>query len=264
MSERAPQWERDNGLPGRHALSSPVPPRSCHSSLIAQNGLLRDCCLPLRHSLPFPFPRRRGAAMATPAPRPAGRPRQAGAERAASPRPSSVVKNGQSKVFPRRLLEEGSRQCPCAGTCSGEDRGAAPPGQPWLLLPCPGLREPAGFFLFCFSPESCMFIETEPNIAMDIREYLGAMRSPLKVRQGRNGGARLWGTPRGALPKLGARTVPPSSGSLLLPLLASCPPPQNFPKYQLPLSEPARGQTSFQGRRGDLSERQKRPKQGPK
>lgn len=156
MSERAPQWERDNGLPGRHALSSPVPPRSCHSSLIAQNGLLRDCCLPLRRSLPFPFPDA-GVPRWPPPLRPGGEAPAGRAERAASPRPSSEVKNGQSKIFPRRLLEGGSRRCPCPGTrpgptCSGGGRGAAPPGQPRLLLPWPGLRGPAGFLFFFFSP----------------------------------------------------------------------------------------------------------------
>lgn len=124
MSERAPQWERDNGLPGRHALSSPVPPRSCHSSLIAQNGLLRDCRLPLRRSLPFlPFP--------SPAPTPGccgGHPRSApggeapggrGLRRAASPRP---------------CLEAGNRaqQSPSAETTG---KGEPPPGRP---------RDPAG------------------------------------------------------------------------------------------------------------------------
>lgn len=209
MSERAPQWERDNGLPGRHALSSPVPPRSCHSSLIAQNGLLRDCCLPLRRLLPFP--RRRGAAMATPAPRPTGRPGEAGAEagslppalprsrdRAEQSLPPEAAGTGEPPALPSRH--------PAGPTRRSEGSGVAPPGRSRLLPPCPGLKQPAGLVVWLFgvfsSPSnSCIFMATEPNIAMDVREHLGVMGSPLKVRQGRSGRARPWGreAPQGGL-----------------------------------------------------------------
>lgn len=126
VSERAPQWERDNGLPGRHALSSPVPPRSCHSSLIAQNGLLRDCCLPLRHSLPFPFPRRRGAAMATPAPRPEGRPRQAGAERQPLLGPPLWSRMGRAKYFLGGSWKRGAAGGPAPAPAAARAGGPLP------------------------------------------------------------------------------------------------------------------------------------------
>lgn len=68
----------------------------------------------------------------------------------------------------------------------------------------------------------------EPNIAMDTREYLSVMGSPLKVRA-----ARPWGcgAPQGGLCQhQGLGQGPPSPGSPLLPAVNSSTHPQNFSK----------------------------------
>lgn len=220
MSERAPQWERDNGLPGRHALSSPVPPRSCHSSLIAQNGLLRDCCLPLRRLLPFP--RRRGAAMATPAPRPAGRPGEAGAEAGSLPPALPRSRDRAEQSLPPEAAGTGEPPAllprhPAGPTRSGEGSGAAPPGRSRLLTPCPGLKQPAGLvvwlFGFFFFPLQLMHIYGNGAEHRDGRT--GAFGGDGISPEGKAGQERESpavgprGPPRGALPKLRARAGHP-------------------------------------------------------
>lgn len=161
VSERAPQWERDNGLLGRHALSSPVPPRSCHRSLIAQNGLLRDCCPSLLRSLPYPAPEA-GVPTALSAPHGAGEARAAlGTDPrpflhpwrpelpwAPSPRLFLRPRSGPSQAFPRRMRGRESGRPPGPG-CSRphlHQRGALPP--------CSGLGQPAGFVSFRVWPRA--------------------------------------------------------------------------------------------------------------
>ncbi|XP_071617970.1 uncharacterized protein [Heliangelus exortis] len=174
VSERAPQWERDNGLPGRHALSSPVPPRSCHSSQIVQNGLLRDSCHLLHRFLPFPFPRRRDAAMATAAPRPAGRPGRQGLRRASFPRTFLEVGNGPGKVFLRRLRGRENRLgVPAPGPRRPhlQMRGAGGRFSAPLLLPSPGLSQPAGYFSCGFCLFVCLFFLLHMSIYRNGAEY---------------------------------------------------------------------------------------------
>lgn len=205
MSERAPQWERDNGLPGRHALSSPVPPRSCHGSLIAQNGLLRDCCLPLRRLLPFPFPRRPGARR--PPPLRARRGGPGGRGRGGQPRPPSKPGPGRAKAFLRGRDGNGKSGKAAGAPAPGpgpsgaaaparphlqrRGAGASAPGQARLLPPCPGLNQPAGLGFPPRPPPRVTHIYR--NGAGHRDGHTGAFGcdgiSP-EVRQGRSGGAR--------------------------------------------------------------------------
>lgn len=178
-----------------------------------------------------------------------GGPGRQGLRRAASPGPPFEAGTGPSKVFPRRLRGRQTCRRSCPGT---RPSGAAAPARPHLQRRGAGgpSRGPTSALAALSRPKStCGFGFFFPRVMHIFRNgaehrdgHTGAFGCDGISPEGKAGQERgspaagLRGSPRGALPKLGARAGSPSPGSPLFPALASSPPPQNFPKYRLPLS----------------------------